>query len=320
MPPLRAQPALSARFRWTSSDVKLLTTGLAAAVCTAAVSSSISTSSTYNESKKNHTAKLEVYLMDRIANKPYLNNPSPVHKLHDPRYHVGGTDNVLGATMSSSRPRGVPTRLRILAIDVPKCKTDAFRDGICQQPSKIFGGATNPLFRDGVARPKQIDHAAINEAQTRKERRELRKPIEQKSLATAIYYCYGKSNSMAAKDSEIDPIVGVEILEASIKSLNPNNIRRTYTSKSAYRYDPGKYSDGKHGFSDNHDEDKERLQRHETDSGIADVEELTEALHEEAADIDSNDIKGRDEKEDSRTAPWNQYAWLEEIHLRVRQV
>lgn len=313
-PSSRSISALSA-LRSTAGDTRSFGGGLAIFTCATAAVTSISGSSAKNESKKDQTSKLEVYLMDRIAKKPYLNNPSVVHRSHESRYHSSSDE--VDSTMGS-RPKGVPTRLRILAIDVPNCKTHAFRDGMCQHPSKIFEGVIDPVFKDGVARPKRMDQAASNETRSRKDRRESRRPIEQKSLATSLYYCYGKSNTKIAKNKEIDPVIGVEILEASIMNLNPNNIRRTYTSKSAYKYDPGKYSSKKHDESDGSFE-KERLQRHETDSGIADVEETTEELHEEAAAAieDNNNIKGRDETEDTRTAPWNQYAWLEEIHLRV---
>jgi hypothetical protein len=287
-------------------------------MCAAAVSSTVVGSSAKNESSsKDSSAKLEVYLMDRIAQKPYLNSLALSHKSHETRYSNRGNEHE--TDVETPRPKGVPTRLRILAIDVPAMKTDAFRDGICRQPSQIFGGVTDPVFKDGVARSKQVDQISHHETQSRKERRESRRPIEQKSLAKMLYYCYGKSNSKS-NDSEVDPVIGVEILEASIMNLNPNNIRRTYTSKSAYRYDPGKYSDSKLDADD--DEARERLKRHEADSGIADVEETTEEVLEEdeSADDDNNNIKARDEKEDTRTAPWNQYAWLEEIHLRVSYI
>ena len=275
---------------------------LTAALLTISFAVSVSPSSTaQNESKSDNVTKLEIYFMDRIAKKSYLNNPT-LTRTTDPRYlnRATGDDTSDSASVSTTRPRGVPTRLRLLTIDVPQCK-DAFRDGICRQPSKIFEGAADPLFIDGVARSKRMDQAASMESQTRKERRESKRPIEQKSLAKMLYYCYGLSNvKEEVRGQEIDPVIGVEILEASIMNLNPNNIRRTYTSKSMYKYDPGKYSDKKQN----------------EDDGIADVDETTSEDPEEAATVPKNTtIHGK--QEDTRTAPWNQYAWLEEIHLRV---
>lgn len=307
----RVETALSSLKSISGNRIGLVT-GLAAAICAAGVSSTVVGSSAKNESSKDSSTKLDVYFMDRIAKKPYLN--SLVHKPHETRYSNRASEHQ--TALETPRPKGVPTRLRILTIDVPAIKTDAFRDGICRQPSQIFGGVTDPVFKDGVARSKQVDLTSQYETQTRKERREYRRPIEQKSLAKMLYYCYGKSNAKS-KDSELDPVIGVEILEASILNLNPNNIRRTYTSKSAYKYDPGKYSNSKLESDDG--DERERLKRHETDSGIADVEETTEEVQQEDESADaSKNIKARDEKEDTRTAPWNQYAWLEEIHLRVR--
>ena len=291
-----------------NSDARQLTTGLLAIASTAAVISlSAPSISTKNESKGDQSTKLEVYLMDKIAKKPYLNNSSIAHSSssHDPRkYYKRISDDTSHTTMDIPRPKGIPSRLRILAIDVPQCKTDAFRDGICQQPSKVFEGSVDPVFRDGVARSKRIHQNTVNESHSRKEKRESRRPIEQKSLAKMLYYCYGKQTNLKVSETdEWEPIIGVEILEASVMNLNPNNIKRTYTpnSKSSYRHDPEKYNNVS----------KDKLQRHETGSSIADIEEIA-----------NNDGPGfadsEEDEDDIRTAPWNQYAWLEEMHLRVR--
>eukprot|EP00956_Cyclotella_meneghiniana_P027686 scaffold62759_cov75-Cyclotella_meneghiniana.AAC.4 len=233
--------------------------------------------------------------MDEIAKKPYLNNPSIINSS---RYNRGNEQSG-NAALNVARPKGVPSRLRILTIDVPQCKNATA--GICEQPSKIFEGVVDPIFEDGVARSKRSDQTLLNETQTREERRELRRPIEQKSLAKMLYYCYERQSNSNTKNQDFDPVVGVEILESSMMNLNPNNIRRTYTSKSL-RYDPGKYND------------EVLLQRHETDSGIADVEEITEDIDHENEVIQKDN---NSDKEDTRTAPWNQFAWIEEIHLRI---
>ena len=287
-------------------NTNVLATGLVAITSIAAVSISAA-SYTKNEAKTDQSSKLDVYLMDKVAKKPYLNNPSIVNSSrYDSRYNRGNEQSgSRAAAIHVARPKGVPSRLRILTIDVPQCKNAI--TGVCRRPSKIFAGVVDPIFVDGVARSKRVDRTLLNETQTREERRELRRPIEQKSLAKMLYYCYGRQSNSTTKNQDLDPVVGVEILEASIMNLNPNNIRRTYTSKSV-RYDPGKYD------VDDNDDDEVVLQRHETDSGIADVEEVTEDIDEE------NEVTLKDnskDKEDTRTAPWNQYAWLEEIHLRI---
>eukprot|EP00804_Cyclotella_cryptica_P011447 CCRYP_016397-RA/>CCRYP_016397-RA protein AED:0.02 eAED:0.02 QI:83/1/1/1/1/1/2/1128/408 len=352
-----------------SDEPKRYSSGAAVTVIAAAsviaVSVSSSSISTKNESKEDRPAKLEVYLMDRIAKKPYLNSPSlrlqkltssPSASLHS-RRHYSKEDVKSGALeldTKSTRPKGVPTRLRILTIDVPQFKDEAIKDGICQLPSQIFD-TDGPLFKDGVARPKRIDPQLNNKlsdrSKTRRELREARRPIEQKSLAQMLYYCYGssdprrnlkkksvqqsstqskvrgQSNPKATRKNQqhdIDPLIGVEVLEASIMNLNPNNIRRTYTSKTAYKYDPGKYAmsnasrDGED--NDTADADETGNSQAATDTGIADVEEATEVqAKNDGEDYDEKDeLKNSTEIGDVRTAPWNQYAWLEELHSRVR--
>ncbi|KAL7519132.1 hypothetical protein ACHAWX_003925 [Stephanocyclus meneghinianus] len=344
----------------STGDTKDAAVTVIAAASIIAVSVSSFSSLTKNDSKEDRLAKLEVYLMDRIAKKPYLNSPSlRLHKLssssasslHSRRHYIS-EDAVPGAlelNMDSTRPKGVPTRLRILTIDVPQFKDEAFKDGICQLPSQIFH-TNGPIFKDGVARPKrideQLDNKSFNLSKTRKELREARRPIEQKSLAQMLYYCYGlsdqgrnlkklslqpsstqspyhgQSNTKSIRKSQqhdVDPVIGVEVLEASIMNLNPNNIRRTYTSKTDYKYDPGKYEMTNVNRDGNDDDapDVNQPGNQVTDTGIADVEEATEVQDKndrEDADIeleDSSDIR------DDRTAPWNQYAWLEELHSRI---
>lgn len=347
----------------STGDTKDAAVTVIAAASIIAVSVSSFSSLTKNDSKEDRLAKLEVYLMDRIAKKPYLNSPSlRLHKLssssasslHSRRHYIS-EDAVPGAlelNMDSTRPKGVPTRLRILTIDVPQFKDEAFKDGICQLPSQIFH-TNGPIFKDGVARPKrideQLDNKSFNLSKTRKELREARRPIEQKSLAQMLYYCYGlsdqgrnlkklslqpsstqspyhgQSNTKSIRKSQqhdVDPVIGVEVLEASIMNLNPNNIRRTYTSKTDYKYDPGKY-EMTNVNRDGNDDDTPVVNQpgnQVTDTGIADVEEATEVQDKndrEDADIEleaSSDIR------DDRNAPWNQYAWLEELHSRVRLV
>jgi hypothetical protein len=159
--------------------------------------------------------------------------------------------------------------------------------------------------------------------------RSSRKPIMQKSLAKQLYYCYDpKRKQSQQKQKQTSPIIGAEILEASIMDLNPNNIRRTYTStsmsKKRYSYDPGKYSAGQSGGSD--DEDDE--------SGVADVDEAE--VEEENLEMKNgvgnesqytiepfDDDLGESDIDDpgyERIAPWNQYAWLEEMTLRINGV
>lgn len=119
-----------------------------------------------------------------------------------------------------------------------------------------------------------------------------------------LYYCYSESPQRSET-----PRIGVEILEASVSSLNPGNIRRTYTSisgKKSRTYDPAVKFDA----SLNRDEE-----------GLADADEVEEQSKEvverdqiQAAEAEDSE---QDLIHDERAAPWNQYAWLEEIRLRI---
>lgn len=328
--------------------------GAILAACVGAAAATVSScrpSQSQAESKRTDGGRqyLETYLMDRIAKKPYLNyhsTPSSVHQRQTTMRHRGGqseehptdVDGVPVAT--SSRPRGVPSRLRLLAIDVPQFKEEAFENGICKLPSEVFDAdKPSPSFVDGVAPPKPINDSFGNNQRTRM--RSSRKPIVQKSLAKQLYYCYdpprkntetdndngGTTSNSSGKSNEKSPLsdekhpqpqIGVEILEASIMNMNPNNIRRTYTSavnwrKKIYKYDPGKYTEGNAGVDADSDGDSV------ADVDDVDVDDEEEAL-EQKDSIPLVPGFGGDSEEIERTSPWNQYAWLEEIQLRMNGV
>lgn len=327
-------------FASTSNNARASLFAAGFAIACSAVALSPSRTSTSTESKGE---KLDVYLMDRIAKKPYLNYHDV--PLQSRRYNRGRSrdeDDFKDASPPKTsslnqRPKGVPSRLRILTIDVTQFKEQAFEDGVCQLPSEIFDGTNGPIFKDGIAPPKRMGRSDnIGMAnQTRREVKESRKPIEQKSLAQRLYYCYdprtinrsqqqtsaqknGKRNQ-TQQPSKPHPKIGVEILEASIHELNPNNIRRTYTSKAAnqnrtnrksYKYDPGKYSLKSTIDGDSADKGADVEEAYVQDN---DAQTTTHLDKDDEADEDSNPHN----QSNDRTAPWNQYAWLEEMHLRV---
>ncbi|KAL7527850.1 hypothetical protein ACHAXR_002162, partial [Thalassiosira sp. AJA248-18] len=322
--------------------------GAILAICVGTAVAAISShQSTQAEKKQNDGHQyLETYLMDKIAKKPYLNYhsaSSSAYQHQAKRYHRGrqseepstNTDDIPKTT---TRPKGVPSRLRLLTINVPQFKREAFEHGVCKLPSEIFD-TDKPSFVDGVAPSKTMNKSLGHNKRT---------AVVQKSLAKQLYYCYDppyknsatthnsqpKSQSPSEEQNqpsseEQKPNIGVEILEASIMDLNPNNIRRTYTyssnnwKKKSYRYDPGKYTE-KGENSDEVENDEE--------SGVADVDE---ADVEEAslnnktvvaedrvmeADDDVSEESDIDNADYEIYAPWNQYAWLEELHLRINGI
>ena len=268
--------------------------------------------------------KLEVYLMDRIAMKPYLNYHSVPNTIQAKRTYRGRRSEENTAVQSTkspqnTRPKGVPSRLRILVLDVPQFKEEALEDhGVCQLPSEIFSN-NGPKFVDGVAPPKAVDKKSTgyyyskDGKSSRKERRANMKPITQKSLAKQLYYCY--DSRQASKESETQqqqPVIGVEILEGSILDLNPDNIRRTYTSTSgkmrkSHSVHPSKFAEGV--------ADVDEANEAETEIEVEEIEVETEDDLNESEETEKLDILANE-----RTAPWNQYAWLEEMYLRINGI
>eukprot|EP00578_Thalassiosira_sp_NH16_P020139 CAMPEP_0181084202 /NCGR_PEP_ID=MMETSP1071-20121207/4571_1 /TAXON_ID=35127 /ORGANISM="Thalassiosira sp., Strain NH16" /LENGTH=652 /DNA_ID=CAMNT_0023165923 /DNA_START=161 /DNA_END=2119 /DNA_ORIENTATION=+ len=339
--------------------VILACAGVGTAVVVGAISSR--QPSQAEKKQKGDGNHLEMYLMDKIAKKPYLNyhsaSSSAAYHQQAKRYHRGrqkdGNSEKTSDFHDNTRPKGVPSRLRLLTIDVPEFKQDAFGEhgGICKLPSEIFD-TNKPSYVDGVAPSKPMNKTfGHNE---RVGTRASRKSIVQKSLAKQLYYCYDpqykhrvtnqqptdrtpeegkqrplpRSSEKQTEQVEEQPVVvGVEIIEASIMGLNPNNIRRTYTTASrswkrkSYSYDPGKYADRDDAEND--------------ESGVADADEAEreeETLRQKATSVDERQsFESSDEEDDDdgskekdidssdyeRSAPWNQYAWLEEIYLRI---
>lgn len=318
----------------TTSNILVLCVGTAVA---AAVGSAM----TYNNhrtcqaEKKRKGDKLELYLMDKIAKKPYLNYHSATsahqYQQQTKRYRGRYTEeqsspkstDVSAIDSNHNRPKGVPSRLRLLTIDVPEFKRKAFEQGsICKVPSEIFSDSKSSslAYIDGLAPSKSMNKTLGHNERTGT--RSSRKPIIQKSLAKELYYCY---NPHYHPQDEDNPIIGVEILEASIRDLNPKNIRRTYTTSSRswkkISYDPAaKYpdasSDDSSGIADAEEaeveeETTEQQQNTQQQFKLANGRQSSEPRNDEfeEKDIDSPDYE--------REAPWNQYAWLEEMNLRI---
>jgi hypothetical protein len=254
--------------------------------------------------------RLDIYLMDGIAGRGYLNHHPETMALmfQAKKYRVrSDADNIINDVPDEDeddnpRPRGVPSRLRLLTVDVPEFKRDAFeRPGICRLPHEIFDSAdgTKRLveFVDGVAPPKSTERAG---------KRASKKPIIQKSLARELYYCYDphykRQMSKLTEKGMMDvnskymgePKIGVEILG------------RIYTSTSKRWKNVG-------------DTSKVEI----IDEAIADADEV-QVVDERMtsasippkfrSDFEDEDI---DDPDYERSHPNNQYAWLEEMHLRI---
>jgi hypothetical protein len=366
--------------------------------------------------KRRRGGHLDVYMMDDIAALGYLNHhpmsssssSSSVaaaalggrrrigrRRLGDDDdddghpHHVGGDgghDDVENDEDDDNdeeyhrRPRGVPTRLRLMTVDVPDFKRLAFDGyGTCELPSEIFPPPAaydgkrrknGPIsFVDGVAPPRPMDHRATGGGS-----RATGGPIVQKSLARQLYYCYDRDHyrhhrnyhrrrrrrrrsidQTMTEEEASEPTIGVEILEMSVMNLNPNNIRRIYTSSNKGRWK----NVVAHGGGT-------EVAISSASVGVADIVEggtladADDAEEEEVVMIEGGGMKGKtvvvvggggkggglggglgggrpseamaamaamatSEEEDDvvddpnyeRNHPVNQYAWLEEMRLRI---
>lgn len=292
------------------------------------------------QAEKKKSEKLDVYLMDKIAQKGFLNyHSASTYHQQAKRFNRGrhnAEDGALNANVATenARPRGVPSRLRLLTVDVPEFKRDAFEQSVtCKLPSEIFGPRAALDFADGVAPAKPMNNSPGHTQRTGT--RSSRKPIVQKSLAKQLYYCYdtrtsrhrsNKQSSATPPDEQrssqssdekdhnnVDqrPIIGVEILETSVMEMNPNNIRRMYTSTSKRMKTT--YEMGKRTMEASSTDDQSQ--------GVADADEaeIEEAsleqseMEENAAISFVNDPEEKEEEDIigdpdyERAAPWNQY-------------
>jgi hypothetical protein len=214
--------------------------------------------------------RIESHLMDRIQQKQYLSNAKD----------------------------GIPSTFRVLAIDLPEFRTNAFT-GECKL-------SHDKVFLDNVPTPKVIDvmdDRADSKQNVKKrtvdknsttsssdsvsidDKKETAVPlvgltklkIAQKALIRSIVHCSSPQSQQH---------VGVELLEASISNLNRYKLRKKQ-SFGNYTYDPLKYN------KNDRDDDE--------------IDEVHEGERPTKDKATSDEIE----------APWNQYAWMEELRLRI---
>jgi hypothetical protein len=219
--------------------------------------------------------QIETDLMERIAQKPYLQ----------------------AFTSNEQHPKGVPHRLRILAIDVPEMRT-AF-DGECRiNLSKIYADDIAPA--KSLPRYENGDTANTMSKQQKKRAKMAATVIAQKSMAKSLIKCRKQKK------------IGVELLEASVADLNPHNMRKTHQFGNLVSYDPGKYATrpvadrttNNNNIEEEGEEEKPVATAATTGGGTSIRKDSEEGPVLATAD-------------DEIDAPWNQYAWIEELQLRV---
>jgi len=144
--------------------------------------------------------------------------------------------------------------------------------------------------------------------------------VLQKSLARSLVRC---RNAQSKR-------IGVELLEASVYDLNPHNMRRTYQLGS-YRYDPGNYR------GTNRDAGGDDMLQRRMSVGVVSEQQSSSSVkksrnrrtrhmvvtRERQKSGSGEDMEGEDgsmlaSDDDEMDAPWNQYAWIEEMQLRIK--
>jgi hypothetical protein len=201
--------------------------------------------------------------------------------------------------LSSVAKEQIPSTFRVLAIDLKVMRTDAFT-GKCRL-------SHDKVFVDDVAPPKEVDIEGPisvarndddddnninrkNQSRKNTKRQRVKLKIPQKALAKSIVHCSSPQSQQH---------VGVELLEASISDLNPMKLRKKQ-SIGDYSYDPGKY--------------------------YSQTEKNNNAEADTYLEVDEDNIEKLDPYSESSLeretvlemeAPWNQYAWMEELRLRI---
>jgi hypothetical protein len=186
------------------------------------------------------------------------------------------------------RPQGVPPSLRLLTVDLPEVVQLGVKGGDgCHL-------AADRVYPDGIAPSKRVSTDGSSKSGHKGNIRNVLS-VEQKAWVTALFEC-----STASSQGSVS---GIQVLQASTAALNPNGLRHNLQVGS-YQYDPGKYfarnpktAKGKDHQPDdsattgqNHQPTKEQL--------------LRETSHESPLWSEMD-------------APWHQYAWLEELQLRI---
>ena len=159
--------------------------------------------------------------------------------------------------MKEQRERGfLPTHLRIMTIDVPELRHHL--QGAC-------GINYKASFEDGVAPDRILSDG---------------RRITQATLAQSVYRCKTSST------------IGLEVLETSVRPLNPNNVRRNAPVVNAV------------------EKMKQSIQTTKSNQTSTNQQKKTTIPIEVEEPVPATE-------QDEVTAPWNQYAWPDELVLRV---
>ena len=254
-----------------------------------------------NASSSNPTFQIEVNFMDRLAQKGYLRFLGGTSSFKSSSFSdsLSVLDPALQRTTlqmtASERPAGVPRTLRLLIIDVPEIPQQGFCHGTCRK-------VLDRSFPHGIAPDKRVTVSTNNNnknptnATTNAKITSKDILVEQKVWINEYWECYHSPSrrQSTTSSSSLDPthgIVGVQLMHATTLPFNPRNVRRriqlgnwVYTLPASSQKDTTK------------------------DTKLETSTTTTSESGDTTTSLDFEEID----------APWNQYAWVEEIELRIR--
>lgn len=222
--------------------------------------------------------RIHVEFMEKLASKQYLYFAS--NKNNDKNSNVTET--------TRPRPPGVPDHLRLLTIDLP----EVVQRGIAPEQSCEI--VRQRIFADGTAPPAKVqiqsvtsdnskdNYGAMRNNYGAKRNNKHSKPfVEQHTIEVEVVQKAWVQALHQCINRNTNK-VGIQVMEASTANLNPYNIRRAHNFENL-TYDPGRY---------------------EFDSATTNTT-LTDTLPPQQQETLLLD------------APWHQYAWKEELVLRI---
>ena len=277
-----------------SSSLSSSSSTAAAIVATTAAGATIAASAWYKNHATPITARCEA------ASEVRKRNGKNEHEHEHYRIESHFMDRIQQKQYLSKAKDGIPSTFRVLAIDVPEMRTKAFTGECVVSHDKVFidGVAPRKLVNVAVAvGDDDDDNNNNNNSNDDNKKGKLDKKgfdalkIAQKSLARSIVHCSSPQSQQH---------VGVELLEMSVSNLNRLKVRKKQ-SFGSFTYDPAKYYGSATSTNDN---------GNGTDNHNSNDEDAIDEVDEGQLPIDK-------EKLDEIEAPWNQYAWMEELRLRI---
>ena len=194
----------NASFLTKQAPLYLTISGVASYLCSYHFTNGQATENEKSTTKSSTNRKIiETNLMEKIANKPYLQP-------------LGSTDNE-----NYTRPKSVPDKMRVMVIDVPE-----FRH-VFDEECKVD---LSHIFPDGIAPPKRVtvvEHAVNeNEAHDSNQSKRILHSatieVVQKSFARSIARC-GKKEGVILLEASVGDLAGKTFPGENKGSKNADN-------------------------------------------------------------------------------------------------